>query len=56
MVRALVATMLKIGRGKMTLKEFHEVIHAKDCTKASFGVPPDGLFLISVNYPPDFFE
>ena len=56
MVRALTATMLKIGRGKMTLEEFHNVIRAKDCTKASFSVPADGLFLIAVNYPPDFFK
>jgi tRNA pseudouridine38-40 synthase len=56
MVRALTATMLKIGRGKMTLEEFHHVIRAKDCTKASFSVPADGLFLVAVNYPPDFFK
>ena len=36
MVRALTATMLKVGR---------------DCTKASFAVPPHGLFLTSVEYP-----
>lgn len=51
MVRALTATMLKVGRGKMTLDEFHNTIQAKDCTKASFAVPSHGLFLVSVNYP-----
>jgi tRNA pseudouridine38-40 synthase len=55
MVRALTATMLKIGRGKMSLEEFHNVIHARDCTKASFSVPSIGLFLIAVNYPHDYF-
>lgn len=51
MVRALTATMLKIGRGKLSLDEFRKIIEAKDCTLASFAVPAHGLFLISVNYP-----
>ena len=50
MVRALTATMLKVGRGKMSVDEFQQVIEAKDCTKASFAVPAHGLFLISVAY------
>lgn len=56
MVRALVATMLKIGRGKMTIDEFKNVIEQRDCTKASFAVPPHGLFLVAVNYPRGYFQ
>jgi len=56
MVRALTATMLKVGRGKMTLQEFRRTIELKDCTKASFSVPADGLFLVSVNYSPGYFK
>jgi tRNA pseudouridine38-40 synthase len=56
MVRALTATMLKIGRGKMSLNQFREIIEAKDCTKASFAVPANGLFLISVAYPQNLLE
>ena len=52
MVRALTATMLKIGREKMSLDEFRDIIEAKDCTKSSFAAPAHGLFLISVAYPP----
>jgi tRNA pseudouridine38-40 synthase len=55
MVRALTATMLKVGRGKLSLDEFHEIIRAKDCTKASFSVPSHGLFLIAVEYPGGYF-
>jgi tRNA pseudouridine38-40 synthase len=55
MVRALTATMLKVGRSKMTLKEFTQIIESKDCTKASFAVPPHGLFLVMVEYPVDYF-
>jgi tRNA pseudouridine38-40 synthase len=51
MVRGLTATMLKVGRNKISLQEFEETIQLKDCTKASFAVPSHGLFLIAVNYP-----
>ncbi len=51
MVRALTATMLKVGRGKTSIDEFRAIIEAKDCTKASFAVPAHGLFLIQVGYP-----
>ncbi|HET6996721.1 MAG TPA: tRNA pseudouridine(38-40) synthase TruA [Chitinophagaceae bacterium] len=56
MVRALTATMLKIGRGKMGAEDLREIIEAKDCTKASFSVPAKGLFLASVNFPVDYFS
>jgi tRNA pseudouridine38-40 synthase len=55
MVRALTATMLKAGRGKISLDEFRAIIEARDCTKASFAVPPHGLFLMNVHYPGDYF-
>ena len=55
MVRALTATMLKTGRGKLSIDGFHDVIRAKDCTKASFSVPSHGLFLVSVEYPANYF-
>src|SRR6266496_716167 len=36
MVRALTATMLKVGRNKLSLDDFRQIILSKDCTKASF--------------------
>lgn len=54
MVRALTATMLKVGRGKLTIDEFKSIFEAKDCTMASFAVPAQGLFLKSVEYPGDY--
>lgn len=56
MVRALTATMLRVGREKISLGEFRDIIEARDCTKASFAVPAHGLFLISVNYPVSYFS
>ncbi|MDR0794109.1 MAG: tRNA pseudouridine(38-40) synthase TruA [Chitinophagaceae bacterium] len=51
MVRGLVGTMLKAGKGIITPDEFRKILEAKDCTKADFSPPPQGLFLIAVNYP-----
>jgi tRNA pseudouridine38-40 synthase len=56
MVRGLVGTMLRVGRGKLSLSEFREVIESKDCTRADFAVPPQGLFLMQVNYPDQLLE
>jgi tRNA pseudouridine38-40 synthase len=48
MVRALVATMLQVGRGTLTMDQFRSIIDAKDCTRASFAAPSHGLFLVEV--------
>ncbi len=56
MVRALTATMLKLGRNKITMEEFRGIIESKDCTKASFAVPAHGLFLMGVQYPDNYFQ
>lgn len=50
MVRGLVGTMLKLGRGQITMDEFKQVIEAKDCSRADFSTPPQGLFLNCVYY------
>ena len=50
MVRGLVGTMLRVGRGQISIKEFRSVIEAKDCTKADFSTPSQGLFLNRVYY------
>lgn len=55
MVRAMVATMLLVGRRKITMEEFIGIIEARDCTKASFAAPAVGLFLEEVGYPEGYF-
>ena len=50
MVKGLVGTMLKVGRGIISSDEFKRIIENKDCTKADFSVGPQGLFLIKVGY------
>jgi tRNA pseudouridine38-40 synthase len=50
MVRALVGTMLKVGTGKTSIKEFRKIIESKDCKGADFSTPAHGLFLKKVVY------
>jgi len=51
MVRALVATMLKVSRGSISLEQLREIIESKNCGNADFSAPAKGLFLQQVNYP-----
>lgn len=50
MVRGLVGTMLRVGSGKISLIEFKAIVESKNCSNADFSTPPQGLFLVSVNY------
>ncbi len=52
MVRGMVGTMLQVGRGKLSVEQFINIVKSKDCTKADFSVPPQGLFLLKVEFPP----
>ncbi len=56
MVRALVGTMLQVGRKKITLEQFREILLARDCSLADFSAPAVGLFLVAVEYPEGFFS
>ena len=51
MVRGMVGTMLKVGRELISIDQFRQIIEAKDCTRADFTTPPQGLFLTAVLYP-----
>ena len=50
MVRAIVGTLLEVGKGRMTLEEFREVIECKDRCSAGESVSAQGLFLQEVEY------
>lgn len=50
MVKGLVGTMLKVGTGKISVSEFCAIVESRDCSKADFSVPPQGLFLANVLY------
>lgn len=53
MVRAIIATLLKLGRHKLTLQEFEKLFNEE--RKAGYSVPAHGLFLNKVNYPENYF-
>jgi tRNA pseudouridine38-40 synthase len=55
MVRAIVGTMVEIGFGKMNVKQFEEIILAKDRCKAGKSAPAKGLFLVDIEYPEEIF-
>jgi tRNA pseudouridine38-40 synthase len=55
MVRAIVGTMIEIGIRRMDLKEFEEIILAKDRCKAGKSAPAKGLFLVDIEYPEEIF-
>ena len=50
MVRAVVGTLVDVGRGKISLPEFREIIEKKDRCAAGTSMPPQALFLWDVEY------
>lgn len=55
MVRAIVGTLLQVGRGQMTEADFIQIIEAKDRCKAGTSAPAEGLYLVDVVYPKETF-
>lgn len=51
MVRAVVGTLMEVGRGNMSLAAFREVIESKNRSNAGWSVPGQALFLSKVEYP-----
>lgn len=50
MVRAIVGTLVEVGRGKMTIDGFRRVIDAADRCAAGSSAPARGLYLWDVRY------
>ena len=50
MVRAIVGTLLEVGRGKMTIGKFKETVKSGIRSKAGNTVPAHGLCLLRVKY------
>jgi tRNA pseudouridine38-40 synthase len=51
MVRAVVGTLLEVGKGKLSVEEFCHIIENKDRGLAGASVPAQGLFLVDIEYP-----
>jgi tRNA pseudouridine38-40 synthase len=50
MVRAIVGTLVDVGRGKISPERFREIIETRDLSLASSGAPACGLFLTDITY------
>ncbi len=50
MVRAVVGTLVEVGRHRMTLEQFQDVLDAKSRTQAGESMPGHALFLENVRY------
>ena len=55
MVRGMVGTMLQVGRGKISVGRFREIIERKEQADADFSVPGKGLCLERVEYREGYF-
>ena len=56
MIRGLVATMLKVARGTISINDLRNILEAKDCSRADFSAPAHGLCLINVLFPDSIFK
>ncbi|NVO09289.1 MAG: tRNA pseudouridine(38-40) synthase TruA [Bacteroidales bacterium] len=56
MVRAIVGTMVDVGRKKITAERFSEIIAAKDRALASSSAPAEGLYLTGIEYPKGIYR
>jgi len=53
MVRAIVGTLLKLGKGKLSLEELDRVITSMNRSEAGMSAPACGLHLVRIIYPED---
>ncbi|MBR1957476.1 MAG: tRNA pseudouridine(38-40) synthase TruA [Tidjanibacter sp.] len=50
MVRAVVGTLVDVGRGKISPEEFAAIVASRDLSRSSSSAPATGLFLTDVRY------
>lgn len=55
MVRAIVGTLVEVGRNKITPERFSEIIELKDRSLAGSSAPAEGLYLTNIEYPVDIY-
>lgn len=51
MVRAIVGTLVDIGKGKIGPDDLRDIIEARDRSEAGLSVPAHGLYLVDIEYP-----
>lgn len=56
MVRAVVGTLVEVGRGRLSLDDFKDVIASKNRCAAGDSMPGNALSLVDIRYEEDIFE
>lgn len=56
MVRAIVGTLIEIGKHKLSLEDFVKIINNKNRSEAGVSVPAHGLFLTNIKYPDNIYK
>ena len=56
MVRAIVGTLVDVGRNKISHERFSEILAAMDRSLVSSSAPAEGLYLTGVEYPDNLFK
>lgn len=56
MVRAIVGTLVMVGKNKITLSDFKKIIEAKNRSAAGNNAPANALFLTGIRYPKEIFS
>jgi tRNA pseudouridine38-40 synthase len=56
MVRAIVGTLLDVGRGKISIQEFEKIIESHNRSAAGYSVPAQGLTLTGIGYAEEIFS
>lgn len=51
MVRKMVGTLLEVGKGRLTPQDIVQMFAVKDRSRSGATVPPEGLYLVSLDYP-----
>jgi tRNA pseudouridine38-40 synthase len=51
MVRKIVGTLLEVGKGRLLPGDIPQVFEARDRSRSGPTVPPEGLYLVALDYP-----
>jgi tRNA pseudouridine38-40 synthase len=51
MVRKIVGTLIEVGKGRLAPTDIPEIVAARDRSRSGPTVPPEGLYLVALEYP-----
>jgi tRNA pseudouridine38-40 synthase len=51
MVRKIVGTLIEVGKGRFSVEDIGAIFEARDRNRTGPTVPPEGLYLVSLEYP-----